>query len=149
LRSGVTSFCFVKLCDSATTTHRQLQQAFGNDALSRAQDFRWHNVFPEARTLVEDGQRCGRPSAKRTGDNTARLRELVRSDRRLTVRMIAEEVSMNQETFRSILTEELGMRKINAKIVPRNLTQQQQDMQFSAVFDIQMHYGDAAASLLA
>ena len=32
-------------------------------------------------------------------------------------------------------------------MVPRNLTEQQQDTRLSAVFDIQMHYGDAAASL--
>ena len=73
------------------------------------------------RTLTEVEQRRGRPSATRTGDNTARVRELVRSDRRLTVRMIAGEVNMNRETVRLILTEELGMRKIWAKMVPRNL----------------------------
>jgi len=55
---------------------------------------------------------------------------------------------MNRETFRSILTEELGMRKICAKMVPRNLTQQKRDAQLSAVFDIQMHYGNATASLV-
>jgi hypothetical protein len=55
---------------------------------------------------------------------------------------------MKQETFCLILTEELGMKKINAKIVPMNLKQQQQDGQLSAVFDIQMHYCDAAASLI-
>ena len=33
-------------------------------------------------------------------------------------------------------------------MVPSNLTQQQQDAQFSIVFDIQMHYSDAVASLL-
>jgi hypothetical protein len=32
-------------------------------------------------------------------------------------------------------------------MVPRNLTEQQQDARLSAVSDIQMHYGDAAASL--
>jgi hypothetical protein len=37
--------------------------------------------------------------------------------------MFAYEVNMNQETFHLILTEELGMRKINAKIVPKNLKQ--------------------------
>jgi len=62
--------------------------------------------------------------------------------------MIADEVNMSQETIHLILTEELGMRKICAKMVPRNLTQQQQDAQLSAVFNIQMHYGDATASLL-
>jgi len=59
--------------------------------------------------------------------------------------MIADEVSMNRETVRLIPTEELGMRKICVKMVPRNLTEQQLDALLSAVFDIQMHYGDTAA----
>jgi hypothetical protein len=50
--------------------------------------------------------------------------------------MTADEVNMNQETVRLILTEELWLRKICAKIVPRNLVQQQPDAQLSAVFDI-------------
>jgi hypothetical protein len=55
---------------------------------------------------------------------------------------------MNRETVRLILTEELGMRNICAKMVPRNLIQQQWGAQLSAVFGIQMQCGDAAASLL-
>ena len=62
--------------------------------------------------------------------------------------MIANEVNMNQETVRLILTEELGMRKICAQMVPRNLTEQQWDVRLSTVFDIQMHHGDAAASFV-
>jgi hypothetical protein len=62
--------------------------------------------------------------------------------------MIADEVSMNRETVHLILTEELGTRKICAKLVTRNLTQQRRNARLSAVFDIQMQYGDAAASLL-
>jgi len=41
--------------------------------------------------------------------------------------MIADEVNMNRENVRLILTEELGMRKICAKMVPRNLTEQKWD----------------------
>jgi hypothetical protein len=48
-------FC-VKLSDSATTTHGKLQKTFGDDARSRAQAFRWHNMFSEGRILVEDEQ---------------------------------------------------------------------------------------------
>jgi hypothetical protein len=88
-------FC-IKLGDYAATTHGKLQQAFGDDATSSAQAFRWQNVFSEGRNLVKDEQRSGRTSATRTGDNTARLRDLVRSYRRLTVRMIADEVNMNR-----------------------------------------------------
>jgi hypothetical protein len=39
--------------------------------------------------------------------------------------MIADEVNMNQETVCLILTEECGIRKICAKMVPRNLAEQQ------------------------
>jgi len=62
--------------------------------------------------------------------------------------MIADEVNMNRETVHLIPTEELGMRKICAQMVPRNLTEQQRDAWLSAVFDIQMHNGDAAASFV-
>jgi len=61
--------------------------------------------------------------------------------------MIADGVNLNWDTVRLILTEELGMRYICTKMVPRNLTEQQQDARLSAVFGIQMHYSDAAASL--
>jgi len=81
----------------------------------------------------------------RTGDNTARVREFVRSDRRLTVRMIADEVNMNRETVRLILSEELGMRKFVPSWRP-GISQSKSGL--SAVFDIQIHYGEAAASLL-
>jgi len=45
--------------------------------------------------------------------------------------MIGDEVNVNQEPVRQILTEELGMRKICAKMVPRNLTEQQRDARVS------------------
>jgi hypothetical protein len=42
--------------------------------------------------------------------------------------MIADEVNVNREAVRRILTEELGMRKICAKLVSRKLTEQQRDV---------------------
>ena len=44
----------VKLGDIATTTHGILQQAFGDDAMSRTQAFSLAKMFSEGRTLVED-----------------------------------------------------------------------------------------------
>ena len=48
-----------------------------------------------------------------------RVRTLVHSDRRLDVKVIAEELNMNRETVQQIVKEDLGMRKISAKMVPR------------------------------
>jgi hypothetical protein len=53
-RRGKPSFFCVKLGDSATTTHEKHQQAFGDDAMSIAQAFRWHKMFSEGRIIVED-----------------------------------------------------------------------------------------------
>jgi hypothetical protein len=72
---------YVKRGDNATT-HGKLQQAFGDDAMSTAQVFRWHNRFTKGRTLDEDDERSGRLSATPTGDNTPQVREFARSDQR-------------------------------------------------------------------
>jgi hypothetical protein len=98
----------VKFGDNTTKTHSKLQQTFGDDAMSKAQAFRWHNMFSEGRTLVEVEQRSGRPSAKRTGYNTERVRELVRSDGRLTVRIFADKLKLNRETVLLTLMKKWG-----------------------------------------
>jgi predicted transcriptional regulator len=45
----------------------------------------------------------------------------VRENRRLTVRSIAEQVNIDRETVRKILTEDIDMRKVHAKMVPKEL----------------------------
>jgi len=54
-----------------------------------------------------------------------KVRSLVRSDRRLTFRMISSELNLNRFTVHQILTQDLDMRKVCAKIVPKNLTTEQ------------------------
>ena len=81
----------------------------------------------EGREDVEDDPRSGRPSTSKTKENVERVWKKVRSDRRFTVRMIANELSMNSERVWTIITEELGMRKICAKMVPRLLADEQKE----------------------
>jgi hypothetical protein len=56
---------------------------------------------------VEDEPRAGRPSTSKTDDNVERVRTLVRSDRRLTLRMISNELNLNWFTIHNILTQDL------------------------------------------
>jgi len=49
----------------------------------------------------------------------------VRSDRRLTLRMIGSELNLNRFTVHQILTQDLDMRKVCAKMVPKNPTTEQ------------------------
>jgi len=43
----------------------------------------------------------------------------------LTVRSIAQQVNIDRETVRKILTEDLDMRKVCAKMVQKELTEEQ------------------------
>ena len=49
----------------------------------------------------------------------------MRENHRQTVRSIAEQVNMDRETVRKILTEDLDMRQVCAKMVPKELTEEQ------------------------
>jgi len=49
----------------------------------------------------------------------------MRKNRLLTVRSIAEQVNIDRETVRKTLTEDLDMRKVCAKMVPTELTEEQ------------------------
>src|SRR5215469_15438113 len=83
-------FC-VKLGKSATVTYEKLQRAYGEHSLSRAQVFSWHKPFLEGQEQMEDEPCAGRPSTSNMDNNVERVRSLVMSDHRLTLRMISSE----------------------------------------------------------
>jgi len=74
---------------------------------------------------VQDDPRNGQPKTQRTDANFDRIQTFMHSDRRLGVSVIAEELKMNRETVRQTVKEDLGMRKISTKMVPRILTRDQ------------------------
>ena len=117
-------FC-VKLGESATVTYEKLHRAYGEHSLSRAQVFRWHKSFLEGWEQVEDEPRAGWPSTSKTDNNVERVRFLVRSDHQLTLRTISSELNLNRFTVHQILTQDLDMRKVCAKMVPKNFTTEQ------------------------
>jgi len=80
--------------------------------------YKWVKRFSEGREIVTDEERSGRPATSRTEENIAKVRQIVRENRRPTVRSIAEQVNIDREKVRKILTEDLDMRKVCAKIVP-------------------------------
>ena len=56
---------------------------------------------------MEDKPHAGRPSTSKTDDNVERVRSLMRSDRRLTLRMISSELNLNHVSVHQILTRDL------------------------------------------
>jgi len=62
------SFLCVKLGDSATTTYGTLQQAFGDDSMSRVQAFRWHKMLKMS-SAVDDHQQHGQVTTQHDYEN--------------------------------------------------------------------------------
>jgi hypothetical protein len=71
---------WVKLEKSASETLAMIQRAYGKDALSKAQVFRWQKPFREGREDVEVGKRIQRPSTSHTSDNVAKVKVVLDSD---------------------------------------------------------------------
>ena len=105
----------VKLGKTATETLKMLGDVYGDSSMSRARFFEWHKQFVEDREDVEDDPKSGRPCTSITDTNIKKVRQLVHSDRRLTIRVIANKVGMDKETVHTILIDTLSMRKVEPK----------------------------------
>ena len=59
--------------------------------------FEWHKRFRESRTDVEDDERSRRPTASKYTNNIREIEKIVREDRRLSIRLIAERMSIDKK----------------------------------------------------
>jgi hypothetical protein len=76
------------------------------------QDFQWHKDTLEEWDAVEDELHTGRPVTETTNKNMQRVWDLIKSDRQLTVRLIADPLNGSPSAVPEILTVHLGMRKV-------------------------------------
>jgi len=102
-----------------------LVQVYGDNAMKKTAVYKWVKRFSEGRESVTDKERSGQPATSRTEGNIAKVRQIVRENHRLTVRSITQQVNIDRETVRKILTEDLDTRKVCAKMVPKELTEKQ------------------------
>ena len=108
-------FC-VKLGKMATETFNMLLEVYSNSCMSWTRVFEWHKQFVDGRLSVEDDAKPGRPCSVKTDVNIKKVQELVRTNCRLTIRMMVDQLGINKELVRSILVDNLGMRKVCAKM---------------------------------
>jgi len=107
--------------------------------MSRARVFDWHKRFSEGRERVKNDDRPGRPCTAVTDDNIEKVRDVIRKDRSLGVQAVAEEVNLDREVVRRILREELNMRKVCAKMVPKLLSDEQKERCKELCLDLLQH----------
>jgi hypothetical protein len=111
-------FCH-KLGDSQVETIRKIQRGFGDDAMGIAQIKEWYNRFKDGRTSVESDARPGRNSTSRNDELIGQVQNSVMQDCHVTVREPAEEVEISTGSVHFILTDDLAMRRVCEKFVPK------------------------------
>ena len=79
---------------------------------------------------VGEDPRPGRRSTSTNDDHVEKFRAVIRGNRRLTVREVADEVGISVGPFHQIFTEQLQMGRVSAKFVPRLLTDDQKENRF-------------------
>jgi len=68
-----------------------------------------------------DEPRPGRPKTVSTWEIIDQIHELILEDRRILAKSIAEQLGISRERVGSIILEDLDMRKLSAKFVPKCL----------------------------
>ena len=83
--------------------------------------------FKEGRVSVREDERCGRSKEVRTPELIGQIKNFMDKDRRVSIETISAQFDVSVRTVHTIIREELKMRKICAKFVPRVLREDQKE----------------------
>nr|CAH7754253.1 unnamed protein product [Callosobruchus chinensis] len=129
-------FCFL-LGKSPAETVVMVKKAYGDAALSKTRVYEWFSRFKNGEMSTGDQPRPGRPSTSRNDENIEIINALVREDRRRTIDQLCEMSGISWSSVQRILSEDLHMRRVAAKFVPRLLTGEQKERRLQACLELQ------------
>ena len=104
-----------------------LQTAFGVSCMNRASVFEWHKRFKEGRESVRDDERCGRSKKVRIPELIGQIKNFMDQDHRASIETITAQFDVSVGTVYTIIHEELKMRRICTKFVPRVPREEQKE----------------------
>ena len=111
----------VKLGWKGTEIIQVLQTVYKDDAPKKTGVYKWIERFQDGREAVEDDEGRGRPTTSKNNEKIDFVRNLVKEDGQLTVYQIAETVGISVGSAHSILHDDLCLRKLSARWVPKAL----------------------------
>ena len=98
-----------KAVKSVKETLQMVNAAYGDQALSLSNVYWWYGLFRVGRENTEDDPRSGRPTERRNDKNVEMISQLLLQKRHLSLRVLADEVSIGKGTVRRTVIE--GLRK--------------------------------------
>ena len=95
--------------------------------MNQASVFEWYKRFKEGGESVRDDERCGRSKEVRTPELIGQIKNFMDKDRRVSIETISAQFDVSAGTVCTLIREELKMRKICPKFVPRVLREDQKE----------------------
>ena len=108
----------------ATEIYNRMCNVMGKDAPAFSTVHRWCLQYKRGRESIEDDPRSGRPSDATEPEMVAAIEQRILSDRRVKVSELASEFQISVGSVENIIHVHLGMSKVSARWVPRNLRTQ-------------------------
>ena len=131
---------YVKLGEtSATKIHRILCEAYGDDAMAHSAIWKWVKRFKQGKQSIRDEPRPGRPKTSATPEKLQKLDDLIKANRRIRVTDLAEQLACSVGSVVNMVRQ-LGYRKVCARWVPRELTQDQKENRRQICEDLLREY---------
>ena len=134
-RAMKTQFC-AKLSLSPAETIWTIQNASRDNAMSGAQIKVWHKLFKDHWESVESDARSGRPATSRPPENVERVWAAINKDQWLTVQELAADMGIPKTIVSKILMQDLGIKHIMAKFIPRLMLPKQKEYYATVANDL-------------
>jgi histone-lysine N-methyltransferase SETMAR len=108
-----------------TKIHNALHEVCGDSAMDRSTVSRWATRFREGRVSIQDDPRSGQPVTETDDTSVVIVSTLLEDDQRKSCEETAHEANMSTTSVFRIVTQTLQKRKVAAKWVPHQLSEEQ------------------------
>ena len=136
---------------SAANIHARMKTVYGEMCISDSAVRKWVRIFKEEdprETILRDRKRSGRPLSASDTAHREKVDCMIRANRRVKQKEIADEVGISKEQVHHIATTVLGYQKVSARWVPRQLTVEMKAQRKDMCTQLLEHYNAEGEAFL-
>jgi len=125
-----------------------LKTVFGEQAMGCSQTFQWFSRFKGGRTSTDDDERSGQPVSSSMPQMIEKVCQIIREDRHRTIDEVSMLVGIIHGTSHKMLIENLKMRRVASKFVPRLPSVDKKQQQLNICLDLKENAANDPSFLL-
>lgn len=134
-------FHYAETGKTPTEINTILHESHGENAPHKSTTFRWFNEYKRGRKDLATRKSTGRPPEAMTEGKKAAALRLIHKFPRISARVLAQQLSMDDHSVKTLLNHHLGMQKLLAIWVPNTLSDAQKQARVTNARDILSTWG--------